>query len=115
MPKGTKPTPPQQANLNEFWGKPKPKSKKKAEGPPVASGSGSKKDDADSMQVDEPSHRDPQSTRPSRPQCITIVELHSAEVASSPLYGTNCEIWSHLATHSKIDQNPLLPNRRSAE
>lgn len=75
MPKGTKPTPPQQANLNEFWGKPKPKSKKKAEGPPVASGSGSKKDDAGSMQVDEPSHRDPQSTRPSQQQSITIVEL----------------------------------------
>jgi len=115
MPKGTKPAPPQQANLNEFWGKPKPKSKNKAEGPPVASGSGSKKDDADDMRVDEPSHRDPKSTRPFWPQSITIAELHSAEVASSPPCGTSYEIWSPLATHSEIDQNPPLLNRRSAE
>ena len=65
MPKGIKPVPPQQANLNEFWGKPKPKSKKIEEAP-VASGSGLKKEDAADMQVDEPSHREPKSTRPSQ-------------------------------------------------
>lgn len=86
MPKGTKPAPPQQANLKEFWGK--PKSKKKVEEAPVASGSGSKREVTDNMQVDEPSHRDPKSTRPSWPQSIVIVELHSAELASSPPYGT---------------------------
>ena len=59
MPKGTKLAPPQQANLNEFWGKPRPK--KKVEEPPVASESGPKGDVAD-MQVDGPSHRDPKST-----------------------------------------------------
>jgi len=112
MPRGTKPAPPQQANLNEFWGKPKPKSKKKVEEAPVPSGSGSK-EDVDDMQVGEPSHRDPKSTRPSRPQSIVSAELHSAEVASSPPYGTSCEIWSPLATHSEIDQSPLLPDRRS--
>ena len=63
MPKGTKPTPPQQANLNEFWGKPRPK--KKAEEPPIASGSGPKEEDVVDMKVDEPSHREPKSTRPS--------------------------------------------------
>ena len=113
MPKGTKLAPPQQANLNEFWGKPKPKPKKKVEETPVASGSGSKKESVDDMQVDEPSHRDPKSTRPSWPQSIVIVELHSAEVTSSPPYGTSCEIWSLFVAHSEIDQNPLLPNRRS--
>ena len=60
MPKGTKAAPPQQANLKEFWGKPKPK---KVEEGPVASGSGSKEEGADDMPVDEPSHRDPKSTR----------------------------------------------------
>lgn len=112
MPRGTKPAPPQQANLNEFWGKPKPKSKKVEEAP-VPSGS-KLKEDVDDMQVDESSHRDPKSTRPSWPQLIVSVELHSAEVASSPPYGTSCEIWSPLATHSEIDQSPLLPDRRSA-
>lgn len=60
MPKGTKPAPPQQANLNEFWGKPRPTKVKEA---PTASGSGPKKEDVADMQVDEPSHRDPKSSR----------------------------------------------------
>ena len=86
MPKGTKPTPPQQANLKEFWGKPKPK--KKVEEHPVASGSGLKKEETDDMQVDPPSHRDPKGTRPSRLQFIIIVELlRPAEVTSSPPQG----------------------------
>jgi hypothetical protein len=62
MPKGTKPAPPQQANLNEFWGKPRPK--KKVEEAPVPE-SGLKKEETDDMHVDGPSHRDPKSTRPS--------------------------------------------------
>ena len=98
MPKGTKPAPPQQAKLKEFWAN--PKSKKKAEDPPVASGSGSKKEGTDNMQVDEPSHRDPKSTRPPWPQFITIVELHLAEVTSSPPYGTGYGIRLPLTTHS---------------
>lgn len=100
MPKGTKPAPSQQASLSEFWGKPKPRPKKKAEEAPVPSGSGSKKEDAGDMQVDEPSHRDPKSTRPSWPQSIIIVEPHSAEVASSPPYGAGYTAWSPLVAHS---------------
>ena len=91
MPKGTKPAPPQQANLTEFWGKPKPK--KKVVETPVASGSGSKGEGADDMQVDEPSHRDSKSTRPPWPQSIIFVELHLAEIASSPPYGACYEVW----------------------
>ncbi|KAF9787157.1 DNA ligase I [Thelephora terrestris] len=66
MPKGTKSAPPQQANLNEFWGKPRPKSKK-AEESPVASGSALKKEDAVDMEVDKPSHRDPKTEVASSP------------------------------------------------
>jgi hypothetical protein len=61
MPKGTKSAPPQQANLNEFWGKPRPM--KKAEKAPVASGSGQSKEDTEDMQVDELSHRVAKRTR----------------------------------------------------
>ena len=86
MPKGTKPAPPQQANLKEFWGK--PKSKVKVEEAPVASGSGLKKEDTDDMHVDLPSHRDPKSTRPPQLLIIIVELLRSAEVASSPPYGT---------------------------
>jgi hypothetical protein len=97
MPKGTKPTPPQQANLKEFWSKPKPK--KKVEEVPVASGSGLKTEDADDMKVDEPSHRDPKGARPPRPQPI-IVEPCPAEVTSSPPYGMCYRAWSLIMTHS---------------
>jgi hypothetical protein len=85
MPKGIKPPPPQQSNLNEFWGKPRPK--KKVEETPVASGSRQKKEDTVDMQVDEPSHQDPKGTRPFSSQPVIVVELHPAEVASSPPYG----------------------------
>lgn len=59
MPKGLKLAPPQQASLNEFWGK--PKSTKKVEEPPVASGSGKRREDTDDMHIDESSHRDTKS------------------------------------------------------
>lgn len=113
MPKGTKPAPPQQANLNEFWGK--PKSKKKVEEAPVASGSKSKQDAGD-MQVDEPSHRDPKSTHASTPVAVDhVAESHSAEVASSPPYGTTHAMRPPLTAHSATDQNPLLPNLRNVK
>ena len=87
MPKGTKPAPPQQSNLNEFWGK--PRLKKKVEEAPIASGSGLKKEDANDMQVDEPLHRDPKGARAFPLQSRIIVEPHSVEVTSSPPYGAS--------------------------
>lgn len=98
MPKGTKPAPPQQSSLNEFWGKPRPK--KKVEEAPIASGSGLKKEDANDMQIDEPPHRDPKGTREFLLQSGIIVEPHSAEVTSSPPYGAGWGVSPSLVTNS---------------
>jgi len=83
MPKGTKAAPPQQSNLNEFWGKPKPK--KKVESAPVASGSGTKKEGVDDMQVDEPPHRD---TKGAHAAHIRSLSLNFAQPKSRVLLHT---------------------------
>ena len=113
MPKGTKPAPPQQANLKEFWGKPKPK--KKVEEAPVASGSGLKKEDTDDMQVDLPSHRDPKSTRPSRLELIISLNFSAQpklRVLPHRVRVTECGNPCDLLSSQPVPPSPKSKKRR---